>query len=101
MAESWIACAYQEAVPERERLTYQSCRRLGSGLDIQLAVAFQGVPSLAKAECQGLRQIDRAVLPTGAPDRYRNVAAVISDQCMQPVADEVLDMVKHVVDLNL
>ena len=44
---------------------------------------------------QLLHQVHRAVLPAGAADGHRHVAAVVARQRLQPVVEELLDVAVH------
>ena len=72
-----------------------------SAPSVKLAMTFQGMPLLAKGLRQLFHQIYRAVLPTRTADGHRHIAAVIPDQSLQPVADELLDVIEHIVHFGM
>ena len=68
---------------------------------VKLAVALERLPTLPEGQCQRFYQIHRAVLATRTANSHRDIAAVVPDQRLQPVADEFFNVLEHVVDFRV
>ena len=58
-------------------------------------------PLAGKGGGQLLDQVDRAVLPAGAADGHRHIAAMVPRQSRQPLREEGLDVGEHAPDLGI
>ena len=68
---------------------------------VKLAVALERLPALPEGQRQRFYQIHRPVLATGAANGHRDITAVVPDECLQPVSNELFDVLEHVIDFRV